>query len=71
MSSKTDTQRFNEKRGNAIPKIYGVVTSGTSWMFGILEEKLVVLDLQEYGIDEPERILGVLAEMVKINSVVA
>jgi hypothetical protein len=47
-----------------IPKIYGVVTSGTSWMFGFLEEKNVLIDLQEYGIDEPERILGVLAAMV-------
>ena len=59
------SQRFNEKRGNSIPKIYGVVTSGTSWMFGLLEEKLVVIDLQEYGIDEPEKILGILSEMVR------
>ncbi|WP_395092580.1 hypothetical protein [Armatimonas sp.] len=57
-------QRFNKKRGNEIPKIYGVVTSGTSWMFGFLEDTSVVLDLQEYGIDEPEKILGVLSAMV-------
>ena len=63
-------QRFNEKRGNAIPKVYGVVTSGTSWMFGFLEEKLVVIDLQEYAIDEPERILGVLSAMIKTEMIV-
>lgn len=57
-------QRFNQQRGNELPRIYGVVTSGTSWMFGFLEQKRVVIDLQEYAIDEPERILGVLASMV-------
>ena len=57
-------QRFNQQRSNEIPRVYGVVTSGTGWMFGFLEQKRVVIDLQEYGIDEPERILGVLAAMV-------
>ena len=57
-------QRFNEKRGNVIPRVFGVVTSGTSWMFGFLKEKAVTIDLQEYGIDEPERILGVLSSMI-------
>lgn len=57
-------QRFNAKRGNTIPRVFGVVTSGTGWMFGFLEEKTLVIDLKEYGIDEPERVLGILSSMV-------
>jgi hypothetical protein len=58
-------QRFNEQRGNTIPKIYGVVTSGTGWMFGFLEATTLTVDLQEYDIDEPERIVGILVAMVQ------
>jgi hypothetical protein len=64
VSEMVAAQRFNTKRENTIPKIYGVVTSGTSWMFGSLEEKSVLIDLQEYNIDEPERIVGILLAMV-------
>ena len=48
-------QRFNTKRGNAIPRIYGVVTSGTGWMFGVLMGCDLTIDLTEYGIDETEK----------------
>jgi hypothetical protein len=58
-------QRFNERRGNAIATLYGVVTSGTAWMFGSLEGKTLSVDLHEYGIDEPERICGILIAMVR------
>ncbi len=57
--------RFNDQRENHLPRIYGVVTSGTAWMFGYLESGTLVLDLQEYGIDEPERICGILIAMVR------
>ena len=32
-------QRFNLRRGNTIPRIYGVVTSGTGWMFGCWKKR--------------------------------
>lgn len=40
-------QRFNAKRGNAIPRVFGAVTSGTGWMFGVIEDKALALDLHE------------------------
>ncbi len=58
-------QRFNAKRGNEIPQIYGAVTSGTGWMFGVLNGKELVVDLDEYAINEPERICGILVAMVR------
>jgi hypothetical protein len=58
-------QRFNEQRGNPLPKVYGAVTSGTAWMFGTLEGITLTVDLQEYIIDEPERIVGILIAMVQ------
>lgn len=58
-------QRFNTARGTAIERVYGVVTSGTGWMFGFLEDKTVHVDLQEYAITEPARIVGILIAMVR------
>jgi hypothetical protein len=58
-------QRFNERRGNTIPKIYGAVTSGTAWMFGGLIGQEVQIDLTQYSIEEPERIVGILTSMVQ------
>jgi hypothetical protein len=57
-------QRFNEREGNAIPTLFGSVTTGTTWKFLSLTEKLVTLDLDEYLITQPEKILGVLVAMV-------
>jgi hypothetical protein len=57
-------QRFNTQRANTIPKVYGVVTSGTAWMFGMMEGTQVTLDFQEYEIAEPERLIGILIAMV-------
>jgi hypothetical protein len=58
-------QRFNQNQGKPLKRIYGVVTSGTDWMFAALEDKTVVSDLTEYNIEEPERILGTLCAMVE------
>ena len=57
-------QRFNIAYENVIPKIYGAVTTGTNWMFGVLEGTTVTIDLREYRIDEPEKICGILIAMV-------
>ncbi len=57
-------QRFNEKKGNNIPCIYGVVTSGTDWLFLKLAEKSVHVDLTIYPIAQCDKILGILMNMV-------
>lgn len=53
-------QLFNEREGNALPVIHGVVTTGTNWRFLQLEGRAVRIDRREYYIDNVERIMGIL-----------
>ncbi|GAB4297122.1 MAG: hypothetical protein Fur0025_35020 [Oscillatoriaceae cyanobacterium] len=55
---------FNEKSGNDIRDISGVVTSGTNWRFLKLEGQVVKLDLTEYFLSDLNKILGILASGV-------
>jgi len=57
---------FNVKEHNdEILKVYGVVTTGTTWKFLSLESDIVYIDLSEFYIDRPGKILGVLSAMVR------
>ncbi len=58
-------QLFNEQQGNAIKRIYGVVTIGTIWQFLKLEEKVISIDLSEYYIKDIKKILGVLVSAIR------
>ena len=58
-------QRFNGKKGNEISRIYGATTKGTEWMFLQLEEQRLSVDLMPYPIAQCDKILGILASMVK------
>jgi hypothetical protein len=53
-------QIFNEREGNQIEKLYGVVTIGTIWRFIQLERTTVSIDLSEYYIPDINKILGIL-----------
>ncbi len=54
-------QLFNEREGNQVSKIYGVVTTGEIWKFLTLEGQLVKIDLLEYFLNQVDKILGILA----------
>jgi hypothetical protein len=56
---------FNEKAGRPIPIIHGAVTTGSVWKFLRLRESTVTLDLKEYYIDDPGKILGVLESLLR------
>ena len=58
-------QRFNKEKGNDIPCIYGATTTGTEWKFLKLKEKRLQLDIEVYQIAQCDKILGILASMVK------
>ncbi|MEM7553177.1 MAG: hypothetical protein AAF378_03600 [Cyanobacteria bacterium P01_A01_bin.84] len=58
-------QIFNEKQGNSVPTIYGVVTTGTAWLFLKLEQKTVYIDNQEYYIDNLGKIIGILVNCLE------
>ncbi|MDY7007236.1 MAG: hypothetical protein SWX82_25715 [Cyanobacteriota bacterium] len=57
-------QIFNQHKGNDISKIYGAITTGTVWQFLELEGKAVILDLQEYYVENLPKILGILTSFV-------
>ena len=56
-------QRFNAKKGNDIPTVYGVSTTGLTWKFLKLTEKRLDIDVASYAIRECDKILGILASM--------
>lgn len=57
-------QIFNQQSGNEIHKIYGSVTTGTSWQFLELESQTVIVDLEEYFIKNLPKILEILTSFV-------
>lgn len=59
-------QIFNQQKNLHLPKIYGVVTTGSSWKFMQLERNIVTIDSMEYFIDNAGKILGILQTMVKL-----
>ena len=56
---------FNKNENNEIEKVYGVVTTGTAWKFLKLSEKKAYIDLDEYYIDMPGKIISILSKMVE------
>lgn len=58
---------FNERENNAIKAVYGVVTTGHVWKFLKLQDDTVSIDIEDYYIKSPEKILGILAAMVRLS----
>ncbi|MGB3651289.1 MAG: hypothetical protein WBA41_08765 [Rivularia sp. (in: cyanobacteria)] len=65
VASMYAAQIFNKKQDNHVSTIYGVVTTGTSWLFLKLEEKTVYIDNQEYYIDSLGKIMGILVNCLE------
>ncbi len=53
-------QRFNAQAGTPMDPIYGCVTTGSVWKFLRLSGIQLDIDLDEYTIHQPDRILGIL-----------
>ncbi|KOR29558.1 hypothetical protein TI03_02025 [Achromatium sp. WMS1] len=58
---------FNNAEGNDVICLYGAVTTGTSWKFIKMEYLDVLIDLDEYVIENPNKIIGILLEMLTKN----
>ncbi len=56
---------FNQAENNPLKELYGVVTTGTVWKFLKMENMNVFIDLDEYSIEHPEKIIGILLEMLR------
>jgi hypothetical protein len=58
-------QTFNRAKGNPIETVYGIVTTGSTWLFLRLTDTIVSIDRSEYYIREAERIVGILLSMLR------
>jgi hypothetical protein len=58
-------QKFNHNRGQNIPVIYGIVTSGILWQFMKLEDRTVTVEPDEYPLQPIDRILGILHWLIE------
>ncbi len=58
-------QMFNQREEHPLPNIYGTITTGTRWIFLKLTDKQLSIDLKEYSLEQPEKIIGMLYSMLK------
>lgn len=65
------TQRFNLREGRIAEPIYGGITTGINWKFLRLDASQITFDLSEYSIQQPDRLLGLLAHMVGLSLTLA
>ncbi|MFO5491302.1 MAG: hypothetical protein ACLBM6_01870 [Cuspidothrix sp.] len=59
-------QLFNQKEGNDIDVIYGIVTTGNMWKFLKLQNQIVYIDFSEYYIKDIQKILGILSNIISL-----
>ena len=58
---------FNDRQDNRLKTLYGVVTTGNIWKFLQWEGGEVYIDIAEYYISNPGKILGILSSMVVLH----
>lgn len=65
MAEMVAARLFNQRKGRDVPRVYGVVTTGSLWKFLQLEGDVITLDPREYPISELGRVVGVLVSMLR------
>lgn len=58
------TDIYNQQDGNQIPFIYGAVTTGHTWNFLKLANKQNFIDIEDYYIKDPRKIIGILVQII-------
>jgi hypothetical protein len=53
---------YNEREHNAVDRILGIVTTGSNWKFLTLENTRVLIDYDEYLIDQAGKILAIILQ---------
>ena len=56
---------FNERKGQPISPIYGVVTDGVLWQFLSLQDNIATIDSFLYNFDDGSKIIGILKFFVE------
>ncbi|MBW4475926.1 MAG: hypothetical protein KME54_03380 [Tolypothrix brevis GSE-NOS-MK-07-07A] len=61
-------QIFNQQAAIEIKTIYGAVTTGSIWQFLKLEGQILTIDLSEYYLKDVNKILGILASGIFLET---
>lgn len=56
---------YNEKEGRRLSSLYGAVTTGDEWKFIKMQMDQIFIDLDSYYVSMIEKIVGILANMVR------
>ncbi len=65
VAEMTAAKIYNEREGNAVSCIYGAVTTGHAWKFLKLEEDTAYIDIEDYYIKYPQKIIGIFGYMIR------
>src|SRR4028118_1092314 len=65
IAEKLGAQRFNQQQNDEIEAIYGGVTTGNAWKFLKLVNQTAFIDLNDYYINEVDKILGILTKPLR------
>lgn len=63
--------RLNARARTGVATVYGCITTAVAWKFLQLDGTALSIDIAEYSIREPDRILGILLFMVGANPLAA
>ncbi len=55
---------YNEREDQAVSCIYGAVTTGHAWKFLKLKSDTAYIDIEDYYIKNPKKIVGILTHMI-------
>ncbi len=65
VAEMTAAKIYNEREGHAVSCIYGAVTTGHAWKFLKLEEDTAYIDIEDYYIKYPQKIIGIFGYMIR------
>jgi hypothetical protein len=58
---------FNQQRNSKVQDIYGCVSTGDVWKFLKLEGQTLIIDSDDYFLDDVAEILGVFQQIIDLN----
>ncbi len=59
------SQIFNARAEKPIETLYGIVTTGTEWKFLRLQGTSATIDTDDYFLNQPEKIVGIILSMLR------
>lgn len=65
MAAMVAAKIYNRQENQEIDCIYGAVTTGHAWKFLQLKGNVASIDLGDYYINEPHKIVGILGQMIR------